>query len=140
MSNVIGILFDELGSQIQCQIVRDLMILKGKWEDIELNSQDLTTISIAQSLDIPITSQPPIMYIVYRVKDWPRVPAGVKRVNRDLKVTEADIGLDPNPKIGYYLPQQGRDGANLTERYLNRNAPRGKGLVDPMLMLIWGSI
>jgi ATP-dependent Clp protease ATP-binding subunit ClpB len=91
MSNVIGILFDELGSQIQCQIVRDLMILKGKWEDIEVHSKDLTTISIAQSLDIPITSQPPIMYIVYRVKDWPRVPAGVKRVNRDLKVTEADI-------------------------------------------------
>jgi hypothetical protein len=113
------------------------MLLQRSW-DLAINSKDATVISIAQALDIEISNQRPELFIVYRVEAWPKIPLNVKCVKRDLKVSKADIGIDPNPKIGYFLGEQGRNGANMTERYLNRNAPRGKGLADPMIVLVWG--
>jgi hypothetical protein len=59
-------------------------------------------------------------------------------VRRDLEIKVTEGNLDPNPKVGYYLREQGRDGASLTELYLNRTAPRGNGLSDAYVVYLWG--
>ena len=138
MANVVGILFDEMNSQVQCQITRDLMTLHGEF-DVEVNTNDHAVQQWLGSLQIPPTTAQPDLYLVYRVKDWPAVPAGAEIVKRDLKPRSADISIDPNPKIGYFLKDQGRPGANRTEQYLNRQAPRGKGITDPAVIMMWSS-
>lgn len=46
--------------------------------------------------------------------------------------TPVHYGKGANP----FLPQQGRRGANLTELYLSRQHPTGRGVVDPFVLSI----
>ena len=137
--NCVGIVYDELNSTVEVQIVRDLLVLGGQW-DIAVN--DLggkVDPKLFSEMGIPQVTSPIELCIVYKFgKDWPEHPEGVETVERDLHVSDVEVGLDPEVKIGYYLKPQGRDGANLTERYLNRSYPRGRGIIDPLVTMMWG--
>ena len=134
--NVVSLIYDVLNSQVQGQIVRDLLALKSY--DPFVNTKDIELYGLLDALGIAKTDQPPSLKIIYRVTNWPApMPTGTL-VKRDLKPSPLETKIDPNPQIGYYLTEQGRSGANLTERYLNKNAPRGRGIVDPMILQVWG--
>jgi len=136
--STVGLVYDKLTDDVLAQIVRDLLILQGGWDfDVNDVSKEISPGWIA-SLGLGETLTSPDLYVVYKVGDtWPEVPNGSQCVKRDLKVTDAGIGLDPGPKVGYYLKPQGRTGSNLTERYLNRAYPKGRGVIDPLVMLLW---
>ena len=139
MQQTLGIIWDELDSTTQCQITRDLMLLQGSW-DLAVNVNDPGLYPLLSALDIPHVMDTPVLNLVYKVGEaWPDYPRSVPSVLRDLQVKKSDISIDPEPRVGYYLAQQGRPGANRTEQYLNRIAPRGCGVTDAFLFNILGS-
>jgi hypothetical protein len=133
----VSFLYDEITSQVQSQITRDLMALQDNW-DIQVNEEGTDLDSLFDALGIPKVENAPELVILYRVKDWLPTPPGVTVFKRDLKPSILDTKVDPNPKIGYFLNPQGRDIAPITERYLNRVAPKARGVVDPQVLLLWG--
>lgn len=137
--NSVGIIYDQMTDSVKTQIVRDFLMLSGEFSDLAYHdpagSLDKTYMD---ELGIPATDDPPVLYVVYKTEDaWPKTPPNVPRVERDLKPANAGTSLSGEPAPGYYLKPQGRSGANLTERYLNRSAPRGKGVVNPLVLLLW---
>jgi len=136
----VGIVYEKMDSSIELQVLRDLTTLAAKWP-IAVNDKggDLN-LELLRLSGIELTRDDPVLYIAYKTGDeWPYTPTDVQSVRRDLQIPEATLRLDPNAQVGYYLRPQGRDGANLTELYLNRTAPRGNGLSDAMVVLLWGN-
>ncbi len=137
--NSVGIVYDQMNDSVKTQVVRDFLMLSAEFSDLAYNdaggSMDK---SYMEQLGIPATDDPPVLYVVYKTEDaWPQTPGNVPRVERDLRPDDVGPRLDGSPSVGYYLKPQGRSGANLTERYLNRSAPRGKGVVNPLVLLLW---
>lgn len=142
--HTVKLFYDTLDSQVQAQIVRDLLVMGGEWE-MGISMKDVpeadknALMPFLEELGIPESFGNPELYIVYKTgDDWPPHPTDCPVVERDLSPGESDISLDGEARIGYFLKPQGRDGANLTERYLNRSYPKGRGYVDPILLSIWG--
>lgn len=136
---VVGLVYDKLTSDLEANIMRDLLILNAKFP-LEVNDYghqiDPAYLDEAQ---IERSGEPPVLNIVYRTeREWPYSDPGVPVIKRDLFQPVAKPNVDPNPKPGYALREQGRDGANLTELFLNRTAPRGNGLSDAFVVLLWG--
>jgi len=135
----VGIQYDEMTDAVELQVLRDLMILTGEWKDIwvndpagQMDEQMLAQIGVSKTRD-----QPTIV-INYKVgPEFKHVDTDRIVVERDLAPRDEAPRLDGDPGIGYYLKPQGRDGANLTELYLNRSHPRGNGVVDPIVTLLW---
>jgi hypothetical protein len=134
--NVVSLVYDELDSQVQGQIIRDLLALSKQRPLV--NTDDPELLPILNALHVQTTTTKPSLVVLYRVKKWLAAPRGVTLIKRDLKPRRLDFKIDGNPHVGYYLREQGRPGANLTERYLTRTAPAGKGIVDPLLIQTWG--
>ncbi len=135
----VGLIYDQMNLDVQTQIVRDLLVLAGDFKFDVFDQQQQFDTNLLKQLELKSTEIPPSLYIVYKTGEtWPKSPAGITTVQRDMCPPQEKMSLDPNPKIGYYLNPQGRDGANLTERYLNRSYPRGNGVVNPLITLLWG--
>jgi hypothetical protein len=139
--NVVGFAFDEFTDDVQAQLVRDLIILLGDWDfsvsdpNMVLNQPLLDQLGVVRA----DANAQPTLVLVYKVgPNWPEVKLSIPQVKRDLSPEDNGQVLDCNPHVGYYLNEQGREGANRTEQYLNRAYPKGKGLVNPMVTLIWG--
>lgn len=139
----VAVVYDKMTSQIELQILRDLMALSEKWPVMLHDEKDQMSPEMLNLANIDVSSDPPMLVIVYKDGDeWPDIPepyAVLPVIKRDLKPEELRTALDPNPKAGYYLREQGRDGANLTEMYLNRQHPRGNGVSDALIVLLWGN-
>lgn len=137
--NVVGFAFDEFTDDVQAQVVRDLLILLGDWDLSVSDPSCVLTDELLNQLGVTRSEAPATLMLVYKVgQKWPELNTSVPTVKRDLHPDYGGQGLDCNPHIGYYLKDQGRDGANRTEQYLNRAYPKGKGLVNPVVTLIWG--
>lgn len=139
MTDVVGFAFNEFNDNVRSQLVRDLLILRGEWEFDVSDPQGVLTDDFLEKLDLVRSREKPTLVIVYKTgKDWPKVSYSIPKVERDLEPTSEEISIDPNPGVGYYLKEQGRDGANRTEQYLNRMYPRGKGVTNPLVLMQWG--
>lgn len=137
--NSVGIVYDSMTPAVKTQVVRDFIMLASEFSDLACYdvSGKMDT-SYLDQLGVPLTTVPPVLYVVYKTGDgWPETPPGVPRVERDLKPSTISQQLSGEPSVGYFLPPQGRNGPNLTERYLNRSAPKGKGVVNPLVLLLW---
>ena len=136
--------YDCLDEQVIAQIVRDLLVMGGEWEvgvDLRnLPDADQNTLKpFLAELGIAPSFGKPELYLVYKTGDeYPQHPIDCPVVERDLNPTGSDLRLDTEARIGYYLKPQGRDGANLTERYLNRSYPKGRGYVPQELRFLMG--
>lgn len=136
----VGIVYDQMTTDVQAQIVRDFLILSCEFDDLGyLDPSGQVDTSIMEELGVPKGVGIPELYIVYKTgKVWPTTDRSVERVERDLSPPNANITLSGEPRIGYYLKEQGRPGANLTERYLNRSHPQGRGFVSQWMLHMWG--
>lgn len=135
----VGIIYDEMTEDVKAQITRDLIILNAEWDFDLVDPAGKLDISILDMLGLKTTVELPSIYVVYKTGDeWPPSPLGVERVERDMCPSDGSPRLDPNAHVGYHLKPQGRDGASLTERYLHRSYPRGRGIVDPFVLMLWG--
>ena len=140
-SNVVGLYYDTYGPNVQVQILRDLLALEVEFDgDFDVyDDKGMVPPQLLEDLHLTKSGSPPTLAIRYRVGDeWPKVPQGIEIVDRDLHQENAPANLDTSQHVGYYLRPQGRDGASLTERYLSRAYPRGSGVTDTMLLLLWG--
>jgi hypothetical protein len=134
----VAVVYDCMNSQVELQILRDFSILAHDYPVALVDPKRQVNTALMDEAGINITLDPPVLCIVYRTgEEWPEPLPGIPRVARDLKPTTLKSPIDPNPKVGYYLRPQGRDGANLTEVYLNRAHPRGNGVTDALLLLMW---
>lgn len=139
MKSVVGLIYGEMNEDVKAQITRDLIILNADWDFDLVDPAGKLDIGLLDMLNIKTTVELPTIYLVYKTGEkWPDSPLGVQRVERDMCPSNANTGLDPSERVGYYLKPQGRDGANLTERYLHRSYPRGRGIVDPFVLMLWG--
>lgn len=138
--NSVGIVYDKMNDNVEAQVTRDFLLLSGEFTGLAyFDPKGEVSAEIMYELGIPKTEVPPILYVVYKTGDeWPSTDPSIQRVERDLKPEVNGPRLNPEPRIGYFLKPQGRSGANLTERYLNRSYPRGRGVIDPLMLLIWG--
>jgi hypothetical protein len=132
---LVGIYYTDYSSDLAAQITRDLLALSGEFKICVLDPGKKFDVSLLNNLGISLVETgEPDLAVAYKLKDtWPEVPQGVTVVERNLKPDEDKIGLSQENKIGYYVKKQGRDGPNLTERYLNRAYPKGRGFVDPSM-------
>ena len=139
MSSV-GLFYDAYSPDLQVQILRDLVLLDLEFDGAftVYDDKGLVPKEVFDSLNIRKDGSPPELAVRYKVGEaWPKVPRGVEVVDRDLTPKQSESNIDPNVKPGYYLREQGRTGSSLTERYLSRSAPRGKGVVDNLVLLLW---
>ena len=138
MTKSVGVVYDVYTEDVQAQIVRDLLILLGQWEVAVYDPANQIDQSFLDQLYVEKTSQKPDMYLAYKTGEkWPKTPLGVEVVKRDLNPEDVGIELDLEPKTGHYIREQGRDGASLTERYLGRSHPKGNGVTDPLVVMLW---
>lgn len=137
--NVIGFVADQITDDVQAQMVRDLLILSGEWDIFVSDPGSILEDALLDQLGLSRDPSPPTLMLVYKTGDiWPTVETDVPVVKRDLKPDDCAPTLDGREQVGYYLAEQGRDGANRTEQFLNRAYPKGKGLVNPLVTLTWG--
>ncbi len=139
--NIVGLYYEAISPNVQAQILRDLLVLSSEFDgDFVVNdTKGMVTPQLLDDLNLSTSASPPSLAIRYKTGDkWPEVPMGIEVVDRDLQPQTAPANIDGTERVGYYLKPQGRDGASLTERYLNRSYPRGRGIVDPFIVLMWG--
>jgi len=139
-SNIVGLYYEAYNPDVQIQILRDLIALSAEFgPDFSVNDRGgMVPKEMLEDLHLRTDNSPPDLAIRYKVGDtWPKVPTGIEIVDRNLTPDVSRIVLEQDAGDPNYLKPQGREGANLTERYLNRTYPRGKGIVDPIVMLLW---
>lgn len=143
--SVVAIYYDQMNQNVTAQIVRDFLVLSNEFPGLQyLDPNGQVDKSLMQALHIELApqSKPVNLYVVYKCgKEYPDVPENeIRKVYRDLSPDDVRTKITQNDpdKIGYYLKPQGRTGANLTERYLNRAYPKGRGVTDPLVLLMWG--
>jgi len=147
MSHPIGIVYDKMSSQVEIQILKDLMLLSRQWDIKYVDEGQKLDPSLMAQAGLEASDDMPTMWLVYKTgASYPPVPvefelgeAQTPVVYRDLEVKISEPRIDGTPRSGHYLKEQGRDGADLTDLYLNRQYPRGKGLSDAMIVYLWGN-
>lgn len=135
--NVVLLVYDKMTESVKAQILRDLLLLSGSFLVSYRDKQGLVDDSILNQIGVikAEDTAPDDLIIVYKTgAKWPVYDKMITTVERDLCPNDNGQRLDDEPRIGYYLKPQGRNGANLTERYLNRAYPKGKGFVMPWLL------
>lgn len=136
----VGLVYDRMDSRVELQVLRDVITLSQKWNIAVNDAGGNVNLELLRLSGVELTDDEPVLYLVYKTgEEWPYSEPGVQVVRRDLQIKKADTHMNPNPEVGYFLRPQGRDGANLTELYLNRTAPRGNGLSNALVVLLWGN-
>ena len=138
---VITFACDDYTENVEVQLTRGLMVLLGKWKLALWDPKKLFKDEILEQLGVPRAGGSDIkLCISYKTRDtWPETPTDVPVVERDLKPNTRGGMLDTNEHVGFYLTPQGKGVTNRTEFYLNRAHPRGQGVVNPMVTLLWGA-
>lgn len=139
MIHSVGILYDQMTDTVELQVLRDLMVLKGTWPDVWVNDPaNQMDEQLLDQIGVSKTKDQPVIVISYKVgPNFVNINPGRTVVERDLSPEDGTQHLDSEPRPGFYLRPQGRDGANLTDLYLNRSHPRGTGIVDPLVVYLW---
>lgn len=139
MANSVGIVVDcAITNDLLAQVTRDLLVLKAEFDVDLYDPERKVPASLLSTLKVSYTDKAPDLHLVYKVgEEWPAAPDGVV-VKRDLCPSSLETKFDADPKIGYYLKPQGRDIPSLAEQYLNRAYPKGTGIVNPMIVMLWG--
>lgn len=138
--NVVKILTtDTDDNNFKAQVIRDIVLLQAEWP-LALSADSQISPDLAFALKLDIVSKSPELCLVYSTDGrWPKVDDCKRVVRRDLFVTPSEGGiLDAGPHVGYYLKPQGRFGPNLTQQYLNRAYPKGRGVPNMIIKLLWG--
>jgi hypothetical protein len=133
---VVGIVYDRMTESVKAQVLRDFLRLTGEFQVSYSDQKGLMETSIFDILNVTKASEgsPIALFIVYKTgEEWPESPLEVPRIERDLCPPDGSPSLSGEPRVGYFIKPQGRTGANLTLRYLNRAYPRGRGLLQPWL-------
>ena len=140
----ISVIYDQMNENVRAQIVRDFLCLASEFPGLKYYDRaGQVNKSLMEELGIDNASKDdvPVLNIVYKAgTDYPDYDDEINTVRRDLCPHDTAPSLTQNDdtKIGYYLRPQGRAGANLTERYLNRSYPKGKGVTNPLVLMMWG--
>lgn len=135
------ILYDTMTEAVKVHITRDFLLLAGEFTGLAyLDPAGQVDQALMEKLGVeraPADTEP-IMNLVYKVVDWPEVDEVVPTVKRDLS-PQVNIQrvIQQDNNMGHPLKPQGRPGANLTERYLNRSYPKGRGVHNPLVLLLW---
>ena len=138
--HVVTFACDQYTENVEVQLTRDLMILLGEWDLALWDPKKVFSESILQQLGIRRAGGSNIaLCISYKTGDeWPETPTDVPVVERDLKPNDRGGMLDSREHVGFYLTPQGKGVTNRAEFYLNRAHPRGKGVANPLVTLLWG--
>ena len=142
--STIGIAYDQMNESVYAQIVRDFLCLASEFPGLKYSDpagQMNKSIMEDLGIDNAGPNDVPTLNIVYKVgTEYPEYDERIRTVRRDLCPHDTAPSLTQNDdnKVGYYLKPQGRAGANLTERYLNRSYPKGRGVTNPLVLMMWG--
>ena len=130
---------DEFTQDVEAQLVRDLMLLKGRWDITFVDPSNSLPDEILNLIEVQKGAGTPDFCLRYKTgEEWPEVHGDIPVFERDLCPTEEDRKLHLEPRVGFYLRPQGKGVTNRTELYLNRARPRGQGVVNPLVTLMWG--
>jgi hypothetical protein len=130
---------NEYTPEVEAQLVRDLMLLSGRWDVALIDEKHEFSDEILNLLELHRAAGKPDFCLLYKTTDeWPEAPDGCPVFERDLCPTEEDKRIHLDPKVGFYLRPQGKGVTNRTEFYLNRARPRGQGVVNPLVTLLFG--
>lgn len=144
--NSIGVVYDKMTDAVELQILRDLFILQSAYSDLYVNDPaGKMDLQLLEQISIGPTQDQPVLIIQYKDgPEWPDVDHWFPGLATKASIVQRDLAPEPNgptldggPHVGYYLRPQGRNGANLTELYLNRSHPRGTGVTDPLVVFLW---
>lgn len=144
--NIVGLKWDKYTPQIEGQITRDLLTLKGEFETNNPNSRiqvvtdkpDADRLFAALGVPQGIGDALAKVWILYKSRADVELeaPEGVQDVTvREMYQEDANISLNPNPESGYYLKPQGRIGK---PRLSMLPYPTHNGRTDPAVVLLWG--
>lgn len=144
---VVGLVWDYYTPQVEAQITRDLIALKGLPSGRNLmvcyETEEPAITKVLNSLQVLRSPALPLakLWIVYQTgPDEVEAPEHAEDViERDLQVHVADADvLDTGDHTGYYLKPQGRIVAPTIS--LNRPMPQHQpASTDPMVIYLWGS-
>lgn len=139
--NVVRILYDAMTEEVRIGITRDFLLLAGSFKNLaylDPDGQMDQALMEKLGIDVAPSDAVPVLNILYKTNVWLRVDPSIRTVKRDLapKNLNQKIYEQPN-NPGYVLKPQGRPGANMTELYLNRPYPKGTGVKDPLVLLLW---
>lgn len=140
----LGLVFDPAQvNLVEPQVMRDLLALRGTGRLLSVLPSSLDWLVQGCGCQVEKGGSEAKLYIIYKTGDaWPEIetPETAKVVKRDLVSPVLNQKLRADPGIpGYFqLKPLGRVGRNLTQYYLNKQAPRGKGVIDPAILMLWG--
>lgn len=140
----IGVIWDNYTSAVESQLTRDLIALKQAYprEDIACRTQNTNDpASLLKALNIELVFEGrPDLYVVYKTGEfWPEHPDENSHtvILRDLYVSQAEFQVSGEPSQSYHVPPyQGRFIREQNPLY--KVGPRGKGPIDPAIILLWG--
>lgn len=137
--NIIKIATDDVTNpDFKAQVIRDLLLLMPEW-DLAVSSSSNLPVDILYALKLEMKDTKADLSLVYKTKIDGEYPAGEGTViKRDLTLTPEKGNLSLAEHPGYYLKPQGRFGPSLTQQYLNRAYPKGRGVSNMLLKLTWG--
>ena len=133
---VVCIVYETMNESVKVQVLRDFLRLSCEFAVSIADPKGLMDKALLDEIGITqaLPGSPVALYVVYKTGEkWPQTPNEIPRVERDLCPPDGSPTLSGEPRVGYFLKPQGRSGANLTMRYLNRSYPRGRGFVQPWL-------
>lgn len=140
---LIGVIFDEYSPSVESQLTRDIIALKSAYPrsefEVRCDTDDPETLLRAFNVDMNNKGDPSLFLVYRTTEQWPPYPDENTHtvILRDLYVTEAYPTLSGEPSVGYYVPRE--QGRPIRDQLpLSRMGPKGKGAVDPAILLLWG--
>ena len=139
----VGLIYDAYTPAVEAQIARDLIAVRDAYPrdhfEVKASCSGPKRLLAALGVDLVIEGKPSL-FVVYKTSEfWPEYPDEETHtvICRDLYVSSVEPSLSQGVQPGYHVPNQ--QGRPIREQNpLNRVAPKGKGVVDPAILLLWG--
>ncbi len=134
---VIALIF--LSSGLEANALRDLTKIQSELGDFELKNTAGAAI-LSRMLGVSVVEKEADFTIVYCSKPLSQETRNGLPENtliRDFSQKEMSVDYSVN-SAPPHLREQGRDGPSLTQIYLNRAHPKGKGIADPFVQNNFG--
>lgn len=140
---IVGLIYDDYTPSVESQIARDLIAIRDAYprEEFEVQATSMGPQKLLQALGVAmVTEGEPSLYVVYKTTEfWPDHPNEDENtvICRDLYVSSVEPSLSQGVHPGYYVPTE--QGRPIREQNpLHKVAPRGKGIIDPAILMLWG--